>query len=156
MQQKYNPKQKHNQESHSTLTNRRKDNDSTNGIQEESGPLQKRQYCKRKYITSQFKHEIQSPCVKLKSQIRANKLIRHVSATRNSNQCVFGKHVERAFLRFAEKWWVSCTVHGTRKYGIQQKKPLKLGLTALFTNLKIISLQYFQFSAISGIQTYLN
>ena len=30
---------------------------------------------------------------------------------------------------------------------------LKLGLTALFTHLKIILLQYFQFSVISGIQT---
>ena len=37
-----------------------------------------------------------------------------------------------------------------------KKKPLKLGLTALFTNLKIILLRCFQFSVISGIQTYLN
>ena len=33
------------------------------------------------------------------------------------------------------------------------KKTLKLGPTVLFTHLKIISLQYFQFSVISGIQT---
>ena len=34
-----------------------------------------------------------------------------------------------------------------------QKFSLKLGLTILFTHLKIILLQYFQFSAISSIQT---
>ena len=45
------------------------------------------------------------------------------------------------------------TVHETRKYGIQQKKPLKLCPTALFTYLKIISLQHFQFLVINGIQT---
>ena len=33
------------------------------------------------------------------------------------------------------------------------KTTLKLGLTTLFTHLKIILLQCFQFSAISGIQT---
>ena len=33
------------------------------------------------------------------------------------------------------------------------KSTLKLGPTALFIHLKIILLQYFQFSAISGIQT---
>ena len=33
---------------------------------------------------------------------------------------------------------------------------LKLGLTVLFTYLKIILLQYFQFSTINGIQTDLN
>ena len=38
----------------------------------------------------------------------------------------------------------------------KKKKPLKLGLTALFTNLEIISQRCFQFSVISGIQTYLN
>ena len=32
------------------------------------------------------------------------------------------------------------------------KKTLKLGPTVLFTHLKIISIQYFQFSVISGIQ----
>ena len=45
---------------------------------------------------------------------------------------------------------------GLASMEFSKKKPLKLGLTALFTNLKIISLQCFQFSAISGIQTYLN
>ena len=34
------------------------------------------------------------------------------------------------------------------------KTTLKLGLMKLFTHLKIILLQYFQFSAISGIQTH--
>ena len=34
-----------------------------------------------------------------------------------------------------------------------EKIILKLGSTALFTRLKIILLQYFQFSTISGIQT---
>ena len=34
------------------------------------------------------------------------------------------------------------------------KKTSKLSLTILFTHLKIILLQYFQFSVISGIQTH--
>ena len=38
------------------------------------------------------------------------------------------------------------------KYFIKKKKNLKLNPTILFTHLKIILLQYFQFSAISGIQ----
>ena len=49
--------------------------------------------------------------------------------------------------------WVPCIVYWTCKYFFQQKKTLKLGPTALFTHLKIILLQYFQFSTISGIQT---
>ena len=39
-----------------------------------------------------------------------------------------------------------CTVHGTHNHFIKKKK-LKLGSTALFTHLKIILLQCFQFSA---------
>ena len=41
----------------------------------------------------------------------------------------------------------SFTVHGTHNHFIQKKKILKMGPTALFTYLKIILLQYFQFSA---------
>ena len=51
-------------------------------------------------------------------------------------------------------WWVSCTVYGTCKYFFSFTKiTLKLGPMILFTHLKIILLQYFQFWAISGIQT---
>ena len=49
-------------------------------------------------------------------------------------------------------WWVLCIVYGTRNY-LKKKKTLKLDLTVLFTCLKIILLQYFQFLVISGIQT---
>ena len=45
-----------------------------------------------------------------------------------------------------------CTVYGTHKYGFGQIFSLKLGLTTLFTHLKMILLQYFQFSAISSIR----
>ena len=67
-------------------------------------------------------------------------------------QCAFGLHVERVFLCFAEKWWVPCTVHKTRKYEIQQKKPLKLGPTQYYLYLKIILLQCFQFLVFSNKQ----
>ena len=53
--------------------------------------------------------------------------------------------------------WVPCTVHGTHKPLFSQKLSLKIGLTTLFTHLKIILLQCFQFSVfnkISGIQTH--
>ena len=49
--------------------------------------------------------------------------------------------------------WVPCTVHGTCKYFFSTKTTLKLGPTTLFTYLKIILLQCFQFLGISGIQT---
>ena len=49
--------------------------------------------------------------------------------------------------------WVSCIVHETCKYGFQQIFSLKLAPTTLLTHLKIILLQYFQFSVISSIQT---
>ena len=62
-------------------------------------------------------------------------------------------HVFCAFLLFAKKQWVSCTIHETRKYSFSIKKTLKLGPTVLFTHLKIILLQCFQFSTISDIQT---
>ena len=73
--------------------------------------------------------------------------------TLGSTQCAFGTHVFRAFLLFAKKQWVSCTIHKTRKYSFLVKNILKLGLTVLFTHLKIILLKYFQFLTISGIQT---
>ena len=64
-----------------------------------------------------------------------------------------------SFTRFREtKFTVhncSSTVHGTIAT-LFRKKMLKMGLTALFTHLKIILLQYFQFSVlvkISSIQT---
>ena len=43
--------------------------------------------------------------------------------------------------------WVPCTVHGTKKSFFSITFLLKIGLTTLFTYLKIILLQYFQFSA---------
>ena len=39
------------------------------------------------------------------------------------------------------------TVHKTHNHFIQKKNKIKMGLTLLFTHLKIILLQYFQFSA---------
>ena len=48
--------------------------------------------------------------------------------------------------------WVSCIVHRIHKYFIYKKKKLKLGLTILFTHLKIILLQCFQFSVFSNKQ----
>ena len=59
-----------------------------------------------------------------------------------------------AFSNCAFLLWIQCTVHGTHKYFFLAKTTLKLGLTALFTHLKIILLHYFQFSTISDIQTY--
>ena len=49
--------------------------------------------------------------------------------------------------------WVLCTVHRTHKPIFSEKFSLKMGHTALFTHLKIILLQCFQFSVISSIQT---
>ena len=43
--------------------------------------------------------------------------------------------------------YCSYTVHRTHNYFIQKKKILKIGSMTLFTHLKIILLQYFQFSA---------
>ena len=43
-------------------------------------------------------------------------------------KCALGTHVDSAFLRFVEKWWISCTVYGIRKYRIKKKKKtLKTG-----------------------------
>ena len=41
--------------------------------------------------------------------------------------------------------WVSCTVHEIHKLHFLAIFSLKIGFTALFTHLKIILLQYFQF-----------
>ena len=51
--------------------------------------------------------------------------------------------IEERFMFFQ---WVSCTVHETNKLIFLAKLLLKMGLTVLFTHLKIILLQYFQFS----------
>ena len=65
-----------------------------------------------------------------------------------------------AFLFFLEKrvsvavfsfQWVLCTVHGTHKPLYSATFSLKMGLTALFTHLKIILLQCFQFLVFSKI-----
>ena len=66
---------------------------------------------------------------------------------------MFGTHEKRAFLRFAEKRVGSMHCLLDLQVFFSAKKTLKLGPTALFTHLKIILLQCFQFSTISGIQT---
>ena len=54
--------------------------------------------------------------------------------------------------------WIPCTVHETHKNHFSATFSLKMSLTALFTYLKIILLQCFQFSAVSkralSIKTY--
>ena len=50
--------------------------------------------------------------------------------------------------------WVSCTVHETHKPFYSATFSLKMGSTALFTHLKIILLQYFQFSVFSNINSF--
>ena len=57
---------------------------------------------------------------------------------------------EKCFMLFQ---WIPCTVHGTHKHIFSVKFSLKIGHTALFTYLKMILLQCFQFLAINGIQT---
>ena len=49
--------------------------------------------------------------------------------------------------------WVPCIINGIHKPLFSAKFSLKMGLTALFTHLEIILLHYFQFLAISSIQT---
>ena len=63
------------------------------------------------------------------------------------------------FFFFNRNLWLfscePCTVHGTHKHHFLATFSLKMSPTALFTHLKIILLQCFQFSAkISCIQTY--
>ena len=48
--------------------------------------------------------------------------------------------------------WVPCTVYMTYKHLFSTKFLLKMGLTALFTHLKIILLQYFLFSVFNNKQ----
>ena len=55
----------------------------------------------------------------------------------------FLKHVS---LALGTVQWVPCTVHETHKPLFSTKNSLKMGLMALFTHLKIILLQCFQFS----------
>ena len=63
-----------------------------------------------------------------------------------------GKHMFLVLLKNSE----FCVLFtGLASTFFNKKKTLKLGLTALFTRLKIILLYYFQFSVISGIQTEL-
>ena len=50
-----------------------------------------------------------------------------------------------------DKFHCSCTILGTYNHFIQKKKILKMGPTVLFTHLKIILLQCFQFSVFSKI-----
>ena len=50
---------------------------------------------------------------------------------------------------FQPHQWVMCTVHGTHKLHFSSIFSLKIGPTVLFTHLKIILLQYFQFSFFS-------
>ena len=45
--------------------------------------------------------------------------------------------------------FISCTIHGTHKHHFSATFSLKMGPTVLFTHLKIILLQCFQFSAVS-------
>ena len=58
-----------------------------------------------------------------------------------------------AYVCFAEKMWVSWHCLRTHKSHPNTDFNINLGLTILFTHLKIILLQYFQFLAINGIQT---
>ena len=67
----------------------------------------------------------------------------------------FEKRVSAKPMHFQQ---VMCTVHGTHKPFFSSKLSLKMGLTALFTYLTIILLQYFQFLVfrkIRSIQTRL-
>ena len=62
------------------------------------------------------------------------------------------------FQPFSAYQWVPCTVYGTHKFHFSATFSSKMGSTALFTYLKIILLQCFQFSVfnfskISYIQT---
>ena len=53
--------------------------------------------------------------------------------------------------------WILCTIHETNKHLFSIKLSLKMGLTVLFTYLKIILLQcfsFFSFQKISGIQIH--
>ena len=59
------------------------------------------------------------------------------------------------FIFFSRECWLfswivhECTVYETHKHHFSAIFSLKLGLTILFTHLKIILLQYFQFSTVS-------
>jgi len=53
---------------------------------------------------------------------------------------------QQIFHKNVSHQWVLCTVHETHKPHFSVTFSLKMGLTTLFTYLKIILLQYFQFS----------
>ena len=71
----------------------------------------------------------------------------HSSLSRRSLDSIFNACIARLRLQ-----WVSYTVHETYKSLFSVKFLLKMVHTALFIHLKIILLQCFQFSVISGIQ----
>ena len=61
------------------------------------------------------------------------------------------------FMTVVSHQWIQCTVYETHKLFFSATFSLKISPTVLFTHLKIILLQYFQFlvlSKISDIQTY--
>ena len=60
--------------------------------------------------------------------------------------CLFGFFFQAVIVDFSRE---QCTVHGTHKLHFSVTFSLKIGPTILFTHLKIILLQYFQFSAVS-------
>ena len=67
-------------------------------------------------------------------------------------------HILLTFQPLLSVSWVPWIVHGTHKLHFSEIFSLKIGPTVLFTHLKIILLQYFQFSVfsfskISSIQT---
>ena len=64
---------------------------------------------------------------------------------------IFFFFLRRAFMLFQ---WVLCTDRRTYKPIFSTKLLLKMGLMALFTYLKIILLQCFQFLTLSDIQTH--
>ena len=76
-----------------------------------------------------------------------------VDFTLQSIKCEFGYNVFSSM--FASVHFLVGPMHCSRDLQVlfSAKTTLKLGPTTLFTHLKIILLQYFQFSAISGIQT---
>ena len=68
----------------------------------------------------------------------------------NSNRTIW------LFSHISAYQWVSCTVHGTHKSHFLVIFLLKISLTVLFTYLKIILLQCFQFSIFSENKLYSN
>ena len=70
------------------------------------------------------------------------------SAIQTYTKCAFAFSFLLLFLMHAFQLSgdnMHCSMHGTHKYLIQKKKKKKIGPIALFTHLKIILLQCFQF-----------